>query len=329
VKLAVLDRAVPLLPILQGVSKVYRLSVADLDSPSYFVATAAVELGFFKGEGIDIELERVFGARNGPEKLRNGTLHFFGGPAYAATRSFPAWKGAKLLCALAQYSYWFLAVRKDLAVERGDVSAVKGLRISSSAAFPIMGLRYLLSESGIDTERDVMIIPSATTHGGGHVQGRSGVDAIMQDIADAYWGNGMRVAIGEKLGIAKSHLDLRRGDGPPGARFYNFAALTTTEKLVNEQPEVAAGVVRAIVKTQKVLKAAPSLATQVGNRLFPADEAPLIAPLVARDAPFYDATISAEAVEGLNKFAIANGLLSEPVPYDRLVASQFRHLWTD
>ena len=99
----------------------YRLSVADLDSPSYFVATAAVELGFFKDEGIDIELERVFGARNGPEKLRDGTLNFFGGPAYAATRSFPAWKGAKLLCALAQYSYWFLAVRHDLLCRKDDI----------------------------------------------------------------------------------------------------------------------------------------------------------------------------------------------------------------
>jgi hypothetical protein len=95
----------------------YRLMVADLDSPSYFVAAAAVDLGFFKGEGIETELVRDFGAKNGPEALREGTLHFFGGPAYAATRAFPAWKGAKLLCALSQYSYWFLAVRADLDVK--------------------------------------------------------------------------------------------------------------------------------------------------------------------------------------------------------------------
>src|SRR5271154_3091488 len=132
----------------------FRMVVADLDSPSYFVATAAVELGFFKAEGIDVELEPVFGARNGPERLRDGTLHFFGGPAYAATRAFPGWKGAKLLCALSQYSYWFLAVRADLDVKRGDLSALKGLRISSSMAAPVLGLRHLLAESGIDFERD-------------------------------------------------------------------------------------------------------------------------------------------------------------------------------
>jgi ABC-type nitrate/sulfonate/bicarbonate transport system substrate-binding protein len=306
----------------------FRLVVADLDSPSYFVATAAVELGFFKQEGVDVEIEPVFGAEVGPNRLRDGTLHFFGGPAYASIKAFPAWKGAKLLCALSQYSYWFLAVRADLDVKRGDLAALKGLRISSSLAWPIMGLKHLLAEAGIDLERDnVRIVPAPSMVGNEHVKGHVGVDAIRQNLADAYWGNGMRVAIGEKLGVAKLHLDLRRGDGPPGARWYNFAALTTTERLVNEQPEVAAAAVRAIVKTQKALKADPSLATQVGNRLFPADEAPLIAGLIARDAPFYDATITPEAIDGLNKFVKAGGLVSEAVPYERMVASQFRPLW--
>src|ERR1700720_2921713 len=155
----------------------FRLSVADLDSPSYFVAVAAADLGFFKQEGIDVELMREFGARNGPEQLRDGTLHFFGGPAYAATRAFPAWKGAKLLCALSQYSYWFMAVRADLDVKRGDVDAVKGLRISASKPWPDMGLRYMLAESGIDLDRDdVRIVPSPSTNKNERWKGRAGVD---------------------------------------------------------------------------------------------------------------------------------------------------------
>ena len=305
----------------------FRLAVADFDSPSYFVATAAAELGFFKAEGIDIELERGFGARNGPERLREGTLQFFGGPAYAATRAFPAWKGAKLLCALAQYSYWFMAVRADLDVVRGDVGALKGLRISSSMESPVLGLRHLLAEAGIDLDRDrVRIVPAPPTVEG-RWMGRAGVDALQHGLADAYWGNGMRLAIGEKLGVAKLHLDLRRGDGPPGARWYNFAALTTTERLIDEQPQIAAAAVRAIVKAQDALKADPSLATGIAQRLFPHEEVPLIAGLIGKDAPFYDANISPQAIDGLNKFAKASGLIAEPVRYDRLVAVQFRHLW--
>ena len=155
-----------------------------------------------------------------------------------------------MLCALAQYSYWFLAVRADLNARRGDIGALKGLRISSSTAFPEVGLRHLLRQTGIDVERDrVSIVPLPATKDE-HLKYRVGVEAIEQNIADAYWGNGMRLAIGEKLGVAKLHLDLRRGDGPLGARFYNFAALTTTERLIEQQPQVAAGAVRAIVKAQ-------------------------------------------------------------------------------
>jgi ABC-type nitrate/sulfonate/bicarbonate transport system substrate-binding protein len=305
----------------------FRLAVADLDSPSYFVATAAVELGFFKDEGVDIVLEHSYGARNGPERLCDGSLHFFGGPAFAATRAFPVWQGAKLVCALAQHSYWFLGVRADLDVKRGDLGALKGLRISSSMQFPVLGLRHLLADAGIDLVRDrVEIVPPPPTVEG-RFMGHAGVDAIAHNLADAFWGNGMRVAIGEARGIAKLHLDLRRGDGPPGARTYNFAALTTTERLIEEHPQVAAGAVRAIVKAQAALKAEPSRATAIAERLFPAEEVPLIARLIERDAPFYDAAILPEAVDGLNKFAKAAGLIGETVPYERLVAMQFSPLW--
>jgi NitT/TauT family transport system substrate-binding protein len=305
----------------------FKLSVADLDSPSYFVATAAVELGFFRDEGIDVELQREYGGPVGPERLRDGALDFYGGPAYAATRAFPDWTGAKLLCALSQYSYWFLAVRADLPAQRGDLGALKGLRISSSMEAPVHGLRHMLAESGLNLERgDAQIVPAPPTHGG-RFMGHAGVEAIRQGLADAYWGNGMRLALGEQAGVAKLHLDLRRGDGPPGARFYNFAALATTERLIAEHPEAAAGAVRAIVKAQRALKADPSLAAGIAERLFPAEETPLIAGLVARDAPFYDAAISREAIDGLNAFAKARGLTAETVPYERLVATQFHDLW--
>lgn len=296
----------------------YRLMVADVDSPSYFVATAAVKLGFFKQEGVDVEFVPEYGAKHGPEQLRDGAIHFFGGPAFAATRAFPAWKGAKLLCALAQHSYWFMGVRKDIEIARGDIKALKGLRISSSFAFPRTALRHMLVEAGLDMDHDdVRILQSLPTESEWH--SRDGVKAIQENYADGFWGNGMRLALAEKAGLAKVHLDLRRGDGPPGARHYNFAALTTTDALIEKEPEVAAAAVRAIAATQKALQADPSLAKKVGDELFPGDEADLMPTLVARDAPFYDATITPEAVDGLNTFAMANGLIQQPLAYEQIV----------
>jgi hypothetical protein len=40
----------------------------------------------------------------------------------------------------------------------------------------------------------------------------------------------------------------------------------------------------------------------------------LIAGLIKRDAPFYDPTISPEAIDGLNRFAKAVRLVSEAAP---------------
>jgi NitT/TauT family transport system substrate-binding protein len=306
----------------------FRIWVPDFDSPSYFVAVAAVELGFFKQEGVDIEF--VHNTMEGPELMREGKLDFIAGPAYAATRAFPAWKGLKLLCALSQFSYWFLAVRATLDAKRGDLTALKGLRISASPAWPEMALRHMLAQAGIDPERDnIRIVPPPPPYGDKGFMARSGIDTILQNTADAYWGNGMRVALGERLGIAKLHLDLRRGDGPPGARYYNFAALTAREDLVSERPQAAAGAIRAIVKAQAALKADPSISTGIAERQFPADEAQLIAGLIERDAPFYDAEISHDAVDGLMNFAKGHGLIKDAVPYEDLVATQFSHLWKE
>lgn len=300
------------------------LWISDLDSPSYFVASAAVDLGFFKREGVDVELVHDDSAREG---MRDGRVHFAAGSTFSPTGVFPAWKGLKILCALAQYSYWFLAVRADLDVKRGDMNALKGLRISASDGFPAIGLQHLLEEAGLDLARDnIRILPPPKSSGSGY-RGRRGADAITQNFADAFWGNGMRVAVAEQLGVAKVHLDLRRGDGPPGARYYNFPMLATTDKLIAEHPDVAAAAVRAIVNTQKALIADPSLATQVGERLFPGEEASLIAPLIARDAPFYDARIAPEAVDGVVKLGLRQKLLKVPITYNDLIATQFSGLW--
>ena len=137
----------------------------------------------------------------------------------------------------------------------------------------------------------------------------------------------MRLEIAVRSGLAKPHLDLRRGDGPPGARFYTFPALAASEEFIEKHPDLAAGAVRAIVKTQKALKADPTLATRVGNEMFPKQEAKIIAELIERDAPFYDAEISQEALTGLNKFCVASGLLEKPLAHDRWVATQFSDFW--
>ena len=300
-----------------------RLTVADAISPSYFVAIAAIQLGFFRREGLDVEF--VFSPPNPSQALRDGTIDFFGGSPYTGLRTFPGWRDGVLLCALSHYTYWFLAIRADIQCEQGDVGAVKGLRLSASAD-PGLTMKRLLEEAGIDLQRDnVRIVPSPRRTSPNWAW--DGVDAIEQGVSDGYWGNGLRADLGVKRGIAKILLDVRRGDGPPAARHWTFPALATTERLVREHPDIAAGAVRAIVKTQRALRANPPLAVKAAERLFPAEEASLIAYEVGRDAPFYDATITEEMVTHISRFAREIGALEGEVRYKELVATQLAAHW--
>ena len=122
--------------------------------------------------------------------------------------------------------------------------------------------------------------------------------------------------------------DVRRGDGPPAAGQYTFAALSTTEALIAREPERVAAAVRAIVRTQHMLRKEPSRASEVGRRRFPPAAAEIIAAIVERDLPFYDPVIPEDAVATMNGFAKAIGLLARPVAYDEVVATRFRGLWS-
>jgi ABC-type nitrate/sulfonate/bicarbonate transport system substrate-binding protein len=106
-----------------------------------------------------------------------------------------------------------------------------------------------------------------------------------------------------------------------------MASLAATDAFIAKNPEAAAGAVRALRNAQKALKENPARALEAGRRLFPPQEAGLIPELVARDTPYYDASISRKFVAGMNAFSRAQGILQGDPAYEKIVATEFRELW--
>jgi NitT/TauT family transport system substrate-binding protein len=292
-----------------------KVAIPDLISPSYFPAIAAVELGFFKQEGIDATLELLYPVTRTYEDLRDGKLDFVGGASHAVLYAFKDWQGAKLLCALAQNMYWFLVLKKQLNAKRGDLTAVKGLRIGAAPG-PVDGLKQLLKREGIT---DVQIGPVPGFAVGQTASfGLLAAKALEDGKIDGFWANGMGAEVAVRNGIGTLVLDARR-DGSEEAKGYTFPALVASQKLIDENPAAAAGAVRAIMNAQRALKEDPERATEIGRKLFPPTEASLIAELIRRDLPFYDAAISKKSVDSMNRFAQDLGLLSAPVHYRQVV----------
>jgi NitT/TauT family transport system substrate-binding protein len=291
-----------------------RLAIPDLISPSYFPAIAAVEMGFFEKEGFAAQLELLYPVTKTYEELREGRLDFVGGAAHAALYAFKDWKGGKLLCALAQHMYWFLVLNRKMNAKRGDLSAVKGLRIGAAPG-PVDGLKRMLQRAGIDPARDVRIGPVPGAAGEKASFGLMAAQALEEGKIDGFWANGMGAEVAVRNGIGTLVLDARR-DGSEEIRGYTFPALVAAEK---QDPQAAAAAVRAVVAAQNALKEDPNRATAVGRRVFPRTEAGLIAELIRRDLPFYDPAISRQSVASMNRFAQDIGLLAGPVPYEQVV----------
>jgi ABC-type nitrate/sulfonate/bicarbonate transport system substrate-binding protein len=305
-----------------------KIAIPDLVSNSYLPAVAAVELGFFKREGLDMTFDLIYPVDNCFRAMRDGKADFVAGSAHSVLAAFPEWQGAKLLCSLAQGMYWFLVVRADLKAKRGDISVVKGLRIGA-APWVDIGLKRLLKEAGIDLERDkVTIAPVPGAAQAGVSFGVTAAKALEDGKIDAFWANGMGCEVAVRRGVGTMVLDVRRGDGPKAAFTYTMPALSTTDTLIARDPEAAAAAVRAIVKTQRALKEDVSLATKVGEKHFPPMEASLIAEVVKRDLPFYDPKITEPFVRDMNRFAQDVGALKAPAAYDKVVATRFSGLWS-
>ena len=304
-----------------------KLAVPDMISNSYFPAIAAIELGCFKDEGLDVSLEMIFPVDKCYAALRDGTVDFVGGSAHSALSAFPQWQGAKLLCAQGQGMYWFLVMHNDLGGKRGDLSVVKGKSIGA-APWVDIGLRRLLIEAGIDLARDqVKIAPVPGAVGAGVNFGVTAAKALEDRKIDGFWANGMGTEVAVRRGVGTVVLDVRRGDGPKPCFNYTMASIATTEALIAKSPDTAAAAVRAMVKTHAALKADVGRATDIGRKLFPPSEAELIAELIQRDLPYYDPTISRDFVAGMNQFSRDMGILKGDVPYEHVVATQVSQYW--
>src|SRR5438067_11082572 len=230
-----------------------KLAVPDMISNSYFPAIAAIELGCFKQEGLDVSLELIYPVDKSYAALREGAVDFVGGSAHSALAAFPGWEGAKLLCAQAQGMYWFLVMHTDLGAKRGDLDVVKGRSIGA-APWVEMGLRRLLVEAGIDLARDqVKIAPVPGAQGAGVNFGVTAAKALEERKLDGFWANGMGAEVAVRRGVGTVVLDVRRGDGPKPCFNYTMASVAATDRLIDGSPDVAAAAICVIVTNLAVL----------------------------------------------------------------------------
>ena len=180
--------------------------------------------------------------------------------------------------------YWFLVVRKELSVRKGNLHDLKGLYLAAAPGVAtdssnFSGRAY---RSRIRAHSD-QIAPNGIPQGQSF--GVAAADACMRGEVDGFWANGMAAELAVSSGIARCVLDVRRGDGPAEAFHFTQPALMVRDTLVESQPNACRGAIRAIRAAHDALRTDVSLANQVARDLFPPRESALIERLIERDLP--------------------------------------------
>ena len=205
-----------------------RIAAVDLISNTCFPALAADELGFFKAEGLDARIELV-ASLGATKALHDGSADaMIAGSVHDVLTEFPQWKGVKIVVALSKGTPWLLVVRADLTAKRGDLSAIKGLRLTAAEG-PDLALRQMLIGAKIDPDRDLQIIELPGAKARDISFGVFAARALEAGQIDGFWANAMGAETAVSRGVGKVLVDVRRGDDPGEVRRFTFAGMVTSD----------------------------------------------------------------------------------------------------
>jgi len=183
-----------------------------------------------------------------------------------------------------------------------------------------LSLRALLKDAGLEPDKDVAIIAIGGVS--------SSTAALKAGQVDGFMGGEPATAIAvQQLKLARYFIDPRLGQGPKFLQFMTFPTLQASDKWLSANPQLSERMVRALVKTLKRLREDPEAAVGVGQKLFPTMDVAIIRSIVAIEKNTYSPAISEEAMRLCNQFQKQVGSVKAEIPYDKVVATQFKHLW--
>jgi NitT/TauT family transport system substrate-binding protein len=228
---------------------------AKVEKPNLTIATASLgltylplvladRLGYFKDEGLTVDIAAFPGGSKALESLLGGSADIVSG-AYSNTLTMGA-KGQHLIDFVAQIDCpgWVLGVSKAKAATFKSLADLKGMNIGVSApgSSTHMAVNYILTKAGVPTDA-VSIIGVGTSSGAVAAMRAGQIDALINNdpVATILLQNGDMVTAAEMRNREDS---AKVFGGPyPEASFYSTAAF------VKANPGTVQAVTNAVVRT--------------------------------------------------------------------------------
>lgn len=284
----------------------------------------AKDRGMFAAEGLDVSVVTMRGGSEAVAALANKSLDVMQG---AVAHGINLWeKGQKIkVLVLNQGPRSFTLVvdaKRHTGIKSLDEFRGKKFRI----AIPRRGsdgdqlVRYLLTWKGMNPETDVSLIQIPGYHNHLTALEKGEVDAaIMQEPFPT---------VGIRKGIAKSVVDLFRGEGPELLKKRVWVALMVTEEFYRTRRDIAVKLVKATVRAIDFINTDPAGTLEVTQKHFPSIDTPILQEILGRHAGAFKAEITRAAFEADNQFLKELGMIKTPQRYEDVMAVEMAEHWS-
>ena len=266
----------------------------------------ARKLGYFKDEGIDLEVVVV---KSGPDALAAvtaGSAQISMGFPATPIRAVEKGHKVRIFAALTNQFIGELMLRGDVAKRLNITDAttmderlrkLKGLTISTNGAGSAADylLQSIIRGAGMKPDTDVTITPIAGD--------APTLAALELKRIDGFMTSPPTNDIARKKFGAWQLIDFTRGEYKPIDGIL-YVSLNAEEKWLEANPELAARVVRACARALKLLKDNPAAAKEAVRSFFPAMEAEMFDAAWAGMLPSFPATprIQPDSIRGIVDF---------------------------
>ena len=219
----------------------------------YLPLSVAERKGFFKEEGLDVEIPDFAGGAKALQALVGGSADLVSG-AYEHTINMAAKKQPiKAVVLQAKYSSIVLAMSKEKAAKYKSPRDLKGMKIGVTApgSSTNMFVNNLLAKDGLKPT-DVSIVGVGTGSGAFAAMDKGEIDALsnLDPVITQLESTGKFVAVADSR-TEKGMKDIYGGD-------YMASVIYTTVEFIKKNPNTVQAVVNAMVRADRwIAKATP------------------------------------------------------------------------
>lgn len=301
-----------------------QVKIGTINIVTFSPVYVAKELGYFKDEGLDVELFEATGGSALNAALLSGSVQ---ASASGFNQPFMMAEQGKVLKSIVGMemasSYVFLASPKlNIPADnpKAMAEALRGKRfgVASIGSGGHMVAEGILSQYGV-SPKDVSFISVGT--------GAAVMAALKAGAVDAANPVEPDPTVIEASGAASIVLDLRNTKAEGKFSRLPTSSVQATSEWVEKNPQIAASIVKAIDRANNTIRTDAASTLRVYAKLYPNLSPENLKKVYETSKVNFKSAIPEEQYTNTRQVYLERGLIKKSMAYDDLVATQFKSLW--